>query len=179
LATDSEFLQLFSNFKQLMAAHSLDHCQSPHIPLWTFSTIGRHAYRTVLHLHEHPKHFACFCSSFAEFENRLCGLLLHLCGNRKIQLRFGVHVHEWELEFSFQQFLLGIIWSNRNQLKLAFAPNNVCVIASILVLECLIAFSRKYYGQMVHRKYCEALGPIAWCHFHTISCELLQWGIRM
>ena len=36
LATDSEFLQLFPNFEQLMAAHSLDHIQSPHIPLWTF-----------------------------------------------------------------------------------------------------------------------------------------------
>lgn len=95
--------------------------------------------------------------------------MLLLCGNRKMQLRFGVHVHEWELEFFFQQFSLVIIWSNRNQLQLAFAPNHTCVIASVLVLECLIAYNRKYCGLMVHRKYCEDLEHISYVpfsHYH-------------
>ena len=105
-----------------------------------------------------------------------------LRGSRKIQLRFGVHMHEWELEFFFGTV---IIWSNRNQLQLAFAPNHTCVKASILVLECLIAYNRKYCGLMVHRKYYEALEHIPcvpfshyqlWTSYiEELECKALCW----
>ena len=107
--------------------------------------------------------------------------MLLLCGNRKIQLRFGVHVHEWEFDFFFfEQFPLVVIWSTRNQLQLAFEPNHTCVIASVLVLEFLITYNRKYCGLMVHRKYCEALEhipcvPFSHCQLWTSYFEELEY----
>jgi len=111
--------------------------------------------------------------------------MLRLSGNRKIQIKFGIHVREWGLEFFFQQFPLVIIWSNRNQLQMAFAPNHTCVRASFLVLECLITYNRKYCGLLVHIKYCEAFEhtpcvPFSHYQFWTIyieelECKVLCW----
>lgn len=51
LATTSWTLQLFLDFEHLMAAHPLDHCQSPHFPVWIYETNQRQMYEIELHFH--------------------------------------------------------------------------------------------------------------------------------
>ena len=63
--------------------------------------------------------------AFSKFETEL----------KKTQLTCQVATDELiEPELSFHSSLAVITWSNKNQLQLVYAPNHICVIASILKL---------------------------------------------
>lgn len=51
LATTSWNLQLFLDFEHLMAVHPLDHCLSPHFPLWIYETNQRQVYEIEIRFH--------------------------------------------------------------------------------------------------------------------------------